>query len=589
MAGYEDGGTPVDREASADGNARRARRDPQADAAPADMGRPGGSPEMAGVQFGSGNLQVNHFNYYLAGPAEAGSGATPSMPASGKADSPDQGHAFVSYMREDSAGVDWLQQVLETAGIRVWRDRTSLWPGQDWRARIRDAITRDALVFIACFSSRSAARRTSYMNKELLLAIEQLQLRKPDDPWLIPVRFDDCVTPDLDMGAGRTLASIHRADLFGESRELEVGRLVTVVQRLLQRQAPGPPQPPFSHEPRSAARPPRPAEKASAARDRPNQSQDLSPAARFKKPAGRPLPDKQRPRSGATRRPLAAESGAAPGHPAGRLLGDEQPLISMADIDADVLHNADASWNGFSSHDYWRRNYRQLHAEDQEIIRRVSHFLIEVFAGRPRAQRGIDVGSGTNLYPALLMLPWTEQILLTDDSESNVAWLHDQLAEDTSEWTWRPFWREMREAKGYNEVDGPRQLLREACANEPGYAGIERRSVFDLPKARWDLGTMFFVAESITARPDEFGAAVACFARALKRGAPFAAAFMTGSAGYEVADAVYPAVPVSPDDVHGHFTELGASQLRVEALKTTNRVRDGYTGMIVATGLAYGR
>ena len=33
--------------------------------------------------------------------------------------------------------------------------------------------------------------------------------------------------------------------------------------------------------------------------------------------------------------------------------------------------------------------------------------------------------------------------------------------------------------------------------------------MFDLPKARWDLGTMFFVAESITEDPAEFRAAVA--------------------------------------------------------------------------------
>jgi hypothetical protein len=70
-------------------------------------------------------------------------------------------------------------------------------------ARIRDAITRDALAFIACFSSRSAARRKNCMNEELLLAIEQLRLRQPHDPWLIPVRFDDCDVPDLQLGPGR--------------------------------------------------------------------------------------------------------------------------------------------------------------------------------------------------------------------------------------------------------------------------------------------------------------------------------------------------------------------------------------------------
>jgi hypothetical protein len=144
-----------------------------------------------------------------------------------------RGHAFISYVREDSAQVDALQQMLEAAGVPVWRDTSSLWPGENWRAKIRDAISRDALVFIACFSSHSAARQHSYQNEELLLAIDQLRQRQPDDPWLIPVRFDDCNVPDFELGAGRTLASIHRADLFGTNRELATRRLVQAVQRLL--------------------------------------------------------------------------------------------------------------------------------------------------------------------------------------------------------------------------------------------------------------------------------------------------------------------------------------------------------------------
>jgi hypothetical protein len=143
------------------------------------------------------------------------------------------GHAFLSYARADARRVDRLQQALEAAGVPVWRDTDSLWPGEDWRAKIRGAISRDALVFIACFSSHSAARQTSYQNEELLLAIDQLRRRRPDDPWLIPVRFDDCDIPDLELGAGRTLTSIQRADLFGGHSGAELARLVTTVSRIL--------------------------------------------------------------------------------------------------------------------------------------------------------------------------------------------------------------------------------------------------------------------------------------------------------------------------------------------------------------------
>src|SRR5665647_261897 len=128
---------------------------------------------------------------------------------------PHAGHAFISYVHEDATRVDRVERVLKAAGIPVWRDTAELWPGEDWRLKIRNAITNDSLVFIACFSEASEARDVSYQNEELVLAFEQFRLRSPHRAWLIPVRFSDCRVPDYDLGAGRTLNSLHRVDLFG--------------------------------------------------------------------------------------------------------------------------------------------------------------------------------------------------------------------------------------------------------------------------------------------------------------------------------------------------------------------------------------
>jgi transcriptional regulator with XRE-family HTH domain len=145
------------------------------------------------------------------------------------------GHAFISYVREDAHRIDRLQQALEAAGIPVWRDTAALWLGEDWRAKIRQAITDDALVFVACYSRASLQRRRSYQNEEIVLAIEQLRQRRPDDPWLIPVRLDECDIPDLDIGGGRTLTSIQRADLFGDRYDEELAKLIAAVSRILGR------------------------------------------------------------------------------------------------------------------------------------------------------------------------------------------------------------------------------------------------------------------------------------------------------------------------------------------------------------------
>ncbi len=143
------------------------------------------------------------------------------------------GNVFLCYAREDSAWVDELDGVLRGAGFPVWRDTADLWPGQDWRAVIRRAIADGALVFLACFSSRSVARSSGYQNAELALAAEQSRLRRAGDSWLIPVRFDECELPDLDLGGGRTLGGIQRADLFGGQASAATKRLVEAIRRIL--------------------------------------------------------------------------------------------------------------------------------------------------------------------------------------------------------------------------------------------------------------------------------------------------------------------------------------------------------------------
>jgi Domain of unknown function (DUF4407)/TIR domain len=140
-------------------------------------------------------------------------------------------HVFISYAHEDSPKVDKLQDMLEKAGVSVWRDTEQLWPGQNWRAVIEHAIKNDALVFLACFSSTSLAREKSYQNQELVLAIEQMRELRPDVSWLIPVRLDDCEIPDISFGDGRTLKSIQHGDFFGP-RENGQRLLASVLQIL---------------------------------------------------------------------------------------------------------------------------------------------------------------------------------------------------------------------------------------------------------------------------------------------------------------------------------------------------------------------
>jgi hypothetical protein len=253
------------------------------------------------------------------------------------------------------------------------------------------------------------------------------------------------------------------------------------------------------------------------------------------------------------------------------------------------MSNSQAPWADFSSEVYYDHNYKSLAVEDQEILQRVSLFFADAFADRDRAEYAIDVGSGGNLYPALLMLPWTNHMLLTDYSPHNVKWLDREVGRKGSPWLWEPFWQELKDCKGYDEIDEPRGRLRKSCHGDSERAGIRWRSIFDLPEAQWGLGTMFFLAESITEDADEFQASIGKFVGALQPGAPFAAAFMAESTGYEVGGTRFPATPVSSEQVRQCFGNLGVNDLTVNLTQTPPEVRDGYKGIVLATGIVASR
>ena len=86
-------------------------------------------------------------------------------------------HIFVSYVRENFKIVERLCHVLQVYDIDVWYDRDQLNPGMTWAHEIRIGINSGSF-FLACFSREYNERSKTYMNEELILAIEELRQRQ---------------------------------------------------------------------------------------------------------------------------------------------------------------------------------------------------------------------------------------------------------------------------------------------------------------------------------------------------------------------------------------------------------------------------
>jgi len=138
---------------------------------------------------------------------------------------------FISYVRENRKIIDNICERFEEANIEYWLDRKDIDPGKDWRLAIKKAIKEGSL-FLACFSTESVSKETSYMNEELCLAIEILRQKRIDAGWFIPVRLNKCEIPDHEISSGRSLNNIQRVDLFEEFEE-GLKRLIEAIRRRL--------------------------------------------------------------------------------------------------------------------------------------------------------------------------------------------------------------------------------------------------------------------------------------------------------------------------------------------------------------------
>ncbi len=240
--------------------------------------------------------------------------------------------------------------------------------------------------------------------------------------------------------------------------------------------------------------------------------------------------------------------------------------------------NADVTWDDrFDSDAYFQHNYGTLHDEDAAIIRIVADHFDNRFKGRTSqwGGRAIDVGAGANLYPTMTMLPFASEVVLYERANTNRVWLKEQVHAPAA--SWAKFWDEVRGSREtYQNIKKPMDVLAHR-------ATVVKGNVFALRPDQFDLGTMFFVAESITNRDDEFRRATRLFIDSLVTKAPFAAAFMRDSSGYYVGGERFPACSINEKDVAEALADVAYVDT-LEVVEST-ALREGYCGMIVATGV----
>jgi hypothetical protein len=142
--------------------------------------------------------------------------------------------------------------------------------------------------------------------------------------------------------------------------------------------------------------------------------------------------------------------------------------------------------------------------------------------------------------------------------------------------SWQAFWLSARGSRpDYCRLTDPLETLGRT-------ASVVGGDLFGLQADQYDIGTMFFVAESITTRMPEFREAIRLFVHSLVKGSPFATTFVRMSSGYQVGGRQFPACWVTERDVQRCLSEV--ADVRDVRVIDSHSLREGYNGMIVAYG-----
>lgn len=113
---------------------------------------------------------------------------------------------FLSYAREDQAVAQRLYRDLRSKGVDVWLDSENLLGGSNWEVEIPRKI-REAKFIILLLSGASESKR-GYVQKEVKVAVEQLDKLPESEILIIPVRLEQCEP------SHSRLAALQWIDLF---------------------------------------------------------------------------------------------------------------------------------------------------------------------------------------------------------------------------------------------------------------------------------------------------------------------------------------------------------------------------------------
>lgn len=101
---------------------------------------------------------------------------------------------FISYASPDKEQVSPYYDALKDTSYELWMDEKKLVAGQDWNFEIKKNFSKAQIIIL--FISKNSTLKRGYVQRELKMALVNLEEKLRDDIYLIPVILDETSIPD---------------------------------------------------------------------------------------------------------------------------------------------------------------------------------------------------------------------------------------------------------------------------------------------------------------------------------------------------------------------------------------------------------
>jgi predicted RNA methylase len=242
-------------------------------------------------------------------------------------------------------------------------------------------------------------------------------------------------------------------------------------------------------------------------------------------------------------------------------------------------------WDEFDTAEYaWRCYGKDILQIDQQFIEEIMDSLGKLGVQPESITKLADIGTGPNLYPALVLAPFVRkpsdggQIDLVEYSAQNREYLQ-RVIDDNESSRLKGIWNKYEDL-----MAGRSQVWRGTLQRTRQLAKVRAGDIYHLEPGAYDAISSFFVTESITNSIEDCERAVRSLLNAVKPGGLVIVGHMIGSTEYLAGDGTtFPAVPLANRDLLRMYQE-DLDDLIIIDPQPASELREDYHGAVVVLG-----